>query len=151
MTYPVIFSFLRIGTSTRAFPKPYTLEEAAAHIVAWLDQPATRILTPGPTHALEVVQLLTTAGSSGGNLVTDAQIAAIAITYGGVVHTADRDFMRFKELKMPLPSQRQNCLKHSVQLRHQRNRVRLKQTLVSELTASEDHLQKLSIVGGCRK
>jgi hypothetical protein len=103
LTYPVIFSFLRIGTSTRAFPKPYTLEEAAAHIVAWLDEPATRILTPGPTHALEVVQLLTTAGSSGGNLVTDAQSAAIAITYRGVVHTADRDFMRFKELKCHYP------------------------------------------------
>jgi predicted nucleic acid-binding protein len=35
------------------------------------------------------------AGSAGSNLVTDAQIAAIALRVGGTVYSCDHDFSRF--------------------------------------------------------
>jgi hypothetical protein len=49
------------------------------------------------------MKLLSEAKSAGGNLVTDAQVAAIAIAHGGTVHTADRDFMRFRRLSKYYP------------------------------------------------
>jgi predicted nucleic acid-binding protein len=36
---------------------------------------------------------------SGGNQVTDAQIAALAVEHGAVLHTADSDFLRFPGLR----------------------------------------------------
>ena len=51
--------------------------------------PAQRAATaPGPDHIAAVCRLLGRAGS-GGNLVTDAQIAALAEDYGATVHSAD--------------------------------------------------------------
>ncbi len=103
LVHPVMFSFLRIATSTRAFPVPFTLAEASNHVSSWLDRKVTRILGESPTHFQQVALLLEDAASAGGNLVTDAQIAAIAIAHHGTVHTADRDFMRFKSLASYYP------------------------------------------------
>lgn len=51
-----------------------------------------------PGYLERVLLLLAAATSAGGNLVTDAQIAALAMSYRAVVHTADRDFLRFPDL-----------------------------------------------------
>ena len=103
LVHPVLFSFVRIGTSTRAFPNPLTLQEANAHLASWLNRSITRVLTPGPNHIDEVMNLLTVADSAGGNLVSDAQVAAIALAHNATVHTADRDFMRFKTIDCVYP------------------------------------------------
>lgn len=103
LVHPVMFSFLRIATSARAFPTPYTLAEASDHVTSWLDRKVTRVLGESPNHFQQVVMLLEDAASAGGNLVTDAQIAAVAIAHHGTVHTADRDFMRFKGLACCYP------------------------------------------------
>lgn len=103
LTYPVILAFLRVGTSTSAFPTPYALNEVETLIDEWTDHPVTRILTPRPAHFKDVIGLLKAAGSAGGNLTTDAQIAATAIAHNATVHTADRDFMRFPGLKSHYP------------------------------------------------
>ncbi len=42
-------------------------------------------------------------GRASGTLVSDAQIAAITIEYGGLLHTADRDFARFQGLRWKNP------------------------------------------------
>ena len=103
LTHPVLFAFLRISTSARVFREPLTLVEAGDRIKSWLDRSTTRILLPGSTHENQVIILLQAAGSSGGNLVTDAQIAELALASGGVVHTADHDFLRFPKLKTRFP------------------------------------------------
>lgn len=103
MTYPVLFAFLRVSTSTKAFPTPYSLREASEHIESWLERSATRKLMPGATYVAEVVDLLEAAGSAGGNLVTDAQIGALALQHNATVHTADYDFRRFKRVKSHFP------------------------------------------------
>jgi len=42
-------------------------------------------------------------GRAAGPLVSDAEIAALTIEYGGMLHTADRDFARFPELRWVNP------------------------------------------------
>jgi toxin-antitoxin system PIN domain toxin len=94
----VVFGFMRIATNPRVFRDPMTPTEAAEHIRAWLAQPVTRILEPPAGHVGEVLQLLETLGTAG-NLVTDAQIASLAMAHNAILHTADADFLRFSGLR----------------------------------------------------
>jgi toxin-antitoxin system PIN domain toxin len=103
LTHPVIFAFIRISTSPAAFRRPSSLKTAAERVAEWLERRITRILQEGSDHVQQVVALLDAAGSSGGNLVADAQIAALAMAHRAVVHTADRDFQRFPGLDCRFP------------------------------------------------
>jgi len=58
-------------------------------------QPSLRL---PPDHIERALGLLTGLGTAG-NLVTDAQIAAVALAHDAVVHTADADFIRFAGLR----------------------------------------------------
>jgi hypothetical protein len=42
-------------------------------------------------------------GQASGPLVSDAQLAALTIESGGVLHTTDRDFARFPGLRWKNP------------------------------------------------
>ncbi len=103
LTYPVLFAFVRVGTKTPAYATPMSVPEAARVVSSWLDRRSVRVLREDAQHFERVIALLVEAGSSGGNLVTDAQIAAIAIAHQATVHTNDRDFQRFKGLKTFYP------------------------------------------------
>jgi toxin-antitoxin system PIN domain toxin len=94
----VAFGFVRVGTSGRAFQKPMSAGESAECVRSWLAQPMVRVVEPGPDHVGQVLKLLETLGTAG-NLVTDAQIAALAIEQNAVLHTADADFQRFPGLR----------------------------------------------------
>lgn len=98
----VIFGFLRLSTHGKVFEQPLTITEASEHIASWLARPQVRLLVPGPDHVDKVCALLAAAGT-GGNLVTDAQIAALALENDAVVHTADTDFARFADVKWHNP------------------------------------------------
>lgn len=103
LTHPVLFAFLRVGTNARAYTHPMTLDEASQTVMSWLARSITQVLEPDANHTQRVVELLAAAGGTAGNLVTDAQIAATAIAHRAVVHTADRDFMRFPGLNCHYP------------------------------------------------
>ncbi|MFM7751940.1 MAG: type II toxin-antitoxin system VapC family toxin [Opitutaceae bacterium] len=90
----VVFAFLRLATNARVFERPLTARDAGAFIKSWLARPNVRLLVAGPEHVETVCRLLAKAGT-GGNLVTDAQIAALAEEYGATIHSADTDFARF--------------------------------------------------------
>ncbi len=94
----VAFGFVRLGTHARVFRQPMTPGEAARHVRSWLAQPVARILEPGDGHLERVLALLETLETAG-NLVTDAQLAALAMEHTAVLHTADADFLRFPGLK----------------------------------------------------
>ena len=98
LPYVVLFGFVRVGTNARAFQHPFTPAEAAGHVRTWLVRPVVRLLEPAPDHVEGVLGLLEALGTAG-NLVTDAQIAATAIEYDAVLHTADADFLRFQSLR----------------------------------------------------
>lgn len=98
----VLFSFLRLATHPKVYDHPLTVREAVIRIESWLERPNTRVLYPGPQHLPQVCALLAAAGTAG-NLVSDAQIAALALEYGATIHSADTDFTRFKGLKWRNP------------------------------------------------
>ena len=91
----VVFAFVRIGTSARAFAQPLRIDEAVACVRAWCSLAHVTVLPFTAEDADCALSLLEKAGS-GGNLTTDAQIAATALRLGARVETADTDFARFK-------------------------------------------------------
>jgi toxin-antitoxin system PIN domain toxin len=110
----VVFGFVRIATHGRVFQNPMTPGEAAGHVRSWLAQPVVRMIEPGNDHAAHVLTLLEGLGTAG-NLVTDAQIAALAMDHGAILHTADADFLRFPGLRWlnPLTGKSSAKLRHN--------------------------------------
>lgn len=99
---PAIFGFVRIATNPRILNPPLTVEAATGHVSAWLGQPNVITLTPGPRHLEIAFDLLRGAGT-GGNLTTDAQLAALAIEHNAEMHSNDTDFARFPGLRWVNP------------------------------------------------
>jgi len=90
----VLFAFIRIGTNPKAFEQPLRIDEAIAIVKHWTEAERVEMLTFTAEDAECAMQLLKQAGA-GGNLTTDAQIAASAVRFRATVETADTDFARF--------------------------------------------------------
>jgi uncharacterized protein len=97
-----ISAFLRVITNRRLFGTRVALEEAVLIVEEWLGQPLTQVLVPGDDH-WTLLRRMIEEGRAAGPLVSDAQIAALTVEYGGVLHTADRDFARFPGLRWKNP------------------------------------------------
>jgi toxin-antitoxin system PIN domain toxin len=95
-------AFLRIMTNAKLPGERFSVEEAAQIMDRWLDQPNLRILAPGEDHWPLFRQMMV-EGQAPGALITDAQLAALTIENGGVLHTTDRDFARFPGLRWKNP------------------------------------------------
>jgi toxin-antitoxin system PIN domain toxin len=98
----VVFAFLRLATHGKVFERPMSMGEASERVASWLARPNVRLLVAGPGHVESFCRLLIKAGTAG-NLVTDAQIAALAIEYGATVHSADTDFARLAGVRWKNP------------------------------------------------
>ena len=98
----VLFAFVRVGTSPRVFESPFPIAEATRHVRAWLQVPATELLSVVSADVDQALVWLAEAGS-GANLTTDAQIAAVAKRCRAQVHTADTDFIRFPGVRWRNP------------------------------------------------
>jgi toxin-antitoxin system PIN domain toxin len=97
-----IGAFLRIVTNPKLPGARFTAEEASRLVDDWLGQPNVRVLAPGENHWRLLRQMIN-EGQGRGPLVSDAQLAALTIEYGGVLHTTDRDFARFPGLRWTNP------------------------------------------------
>jgi toxin-antitoxin system PIN domain toxin len=97
-----ITAFLRIMTHQSLRIGRLTLQEAVEIVEEWLGLPQVRLLVPGERHWSTFRQMLLD-GHASGRLVTDAEIAAITIEFGGVLQTNDRDFSRFPGLRWHNP------------------------------------------------
>lgn len=102
LPWQTVAAFLRVVTNTRLPGKRLTAAEAAEIVDQWLDQPNVRPLSPGDQHWTLFRQMLV-EGQARGPLVTDAQLAALTIEYGGILQTTDRDFARFPGLRWRNP------------------------------------------------
>jgi uncharacterized protein len=87
-------AFVRIATNPRAFPDPLTPADAALQVEEWLDAPRAWLAEP-TSHYREVFTSLVRDHDVRGPLVTDAQLAALAIDHGVPVVSTDADFARF--------------------------------------------------------
>jgi toxin-antitoxin system PIN domain toxin len=90
-------AFLRISTHPRAFKRPLDPAIAWQRVADWLEAPVAWIPQPGPKHAT-ILGGLITRYEIRGNLVPDAQLAALALEHGLTVCSADTDFARFGEI-----------------------------------------------------
>lgn len=102
LPWVVTLGFLRLTTSPRVFSSPLSPSAAWEIVDAWLDHPLCRALGPGSRHR-EILKTLVIEHGTGGNLTTDAHLAALCIEHGGVLYTADADFARFPALRWKNP------------------------------------------------
>jgi toxin-antitoxin system PIN domain toxin len=102
LPWAVILGFIRIVTNPRILQKPLHVKEALDYVDSWLDQACVRTLDPTETHWSLVKSNLGKAGT-GGNLTTDAHLAALAIEHGCELYSTDSDFSRFPDLRWRNP------------------------------------------------
>jgi toxin-antitoxin system PIN domain toxin len=102
LPWQTVAAFLRVITSPKLRGDRCTVQEAAAIVDQWLAQPNVRLLGPGERH-WSILRSAMLEGQVRGPLITDAQLAALAVEHGGVLHTTDRDFARFPGLRWTNP------------------------------------------------
>ena len=102
MPWMTLGAFLRISTNPRASEHPLGAARAWRYVSEWLACDLTWV--PGPTeHHAEVLGSLVLRYDLRANIITDAQLAAIAIEHGLTVFSADTDFARFTEIQWVNP------------------------------------------------
>jgi uncharacterized protein len=104
LTWLSIGAFLRISTNLRISRSSLPMTAAIQIVDGWLARRAVRLIVPGDRHWLLLKKLII-AGRAQGPNTTDAQLAALTIEYGGILHTTDRDFARFPGLRWMNPLQ----------------------------------------------
>lgn len=102
-TWLALTAFIRISTKISLFPNPLTTQEAVDQVRQWLAAPAARVVEPSPAHAVVLGHLLNQVGT-GGNLVSDAHLAAIALEQRATVISFDSDFGRFEGVDWSTPA-----------------------------------------------
>lgn len=103
-TWMALTAFVRISTRIGLFPEPLTTADAMEQVRDWLAAPGARVADPTRQHVAVLGRLLSHTGS-GGNLVSDAHLAAIALEHGADVVSYDADFHRFPELRSHRPDE----------------------------------------------
>lgn len=101
-SWSVVLAFLRLTTRPGLFRQPLPVETAFDLVASWLAQATATIVHLGPRHLLIVRELLSPLGT-GGNLTSDAHLAALAIECGAELCSSDTDFARFQGLKWRNP------------------------------------------------
>jgi toxin-antitoxin system PIN domain toxin len=95
-------AFLRISTNPRISQRPLDPVQAWEQIEGWLANDMIWTPTPTPRHA-EVLGGLVNRYQLRGDLIPDAQLAALAIEHGIEVCSTDTDFARFTEIRWHNP------------------------------------------------
>ncbi|WP_203336662.1 TA system VapC family ribonuclease toxin [Nocardioides limicola] len=103
LAWVALLGFVRIATHPRVFATPLTGDQAMGVVEQLLAAPTAHVVHPGSTHATRMRELLRRAGS-GGNLTTDAHLAALALEHKGTIVTFDSDFDRFAGVRWERPS-----------------------------------------------
>lgn len=97
LPWQTIGAFLRVVTHPRVTTNPLDSATAWGFITDWLDRPQVWIPQAGERTAHILGGML--ANGLTGNLIPDAQLAALAIEYGVCVASNDSDFARFPDCR----------------------------------------------------
>jgi toxin-antitoxin system PIN domain toxin len=96
LPWQTIGAFLRISTHPRVTERPLSPVDAWGYVASWLRADPVWV-PPATERTAAVLGRLLDRYAITGNLVTDAQLAALAIEHGLTVMSADTDFARFAE------------------------------------------------------
>jgi hypothetical protein len=89
-----ILAFLRICTNRRIFPLAHTIAQAWEQMGEWLSLPNVWIPLLTERHG-EILRDVLLGSGAEGELVPDADLAALAIEHGLTICSTDSDFARF--------------------------------------------------------
>jgi toxin-antitoxin system PIN domain toxin len=101
-SWSVLLAFLRLTSRPGLFRHPLPVDTAFGLVASWLEQPSTTVVNPGPRH-LQILRELLLPMGTGGNLTSDAHLAALAIEHGAELCSSDTDFARFRGLNWMNP------------------------------------------------
>jgi hypothetical protein len=104
LPWQTILAFVRIATNPKATRKPLLGPAACAIIDSWLSRPCVAVVGPGERF-WEIFREQVLEAQISGPLVTDTALAALALENGAVLCSTDRDFRRFKNLRVLDPLQ----------------------------------------------
>jgi uncharacterized protein len=102
LAWNVLLGFIRLSTRSVVVEDPYEVTEAIGLVESWIAQPCATIVDPTERHASVLRELLAPLGA-GGNLASDAHLAALAIEHGATLYSSDNDFSRFPGLRWSDP------------------------------------------------
>jgi toxin-antitoxin system PIN domain toxin len=97
-----LLAFVRLATHRAVFTRPLGVTDAMDIVREWLAQPTSIVLNPTARHADVLAGLLGETGS-GGNLVNDAHLAALAVEHDATLISFDTDFARFAGVRWRAP------------------------------------------------
>ena len=102
LAWAVALAFVRLTTKPQVMAKPFSVEEALDVVDGWLARPNVVVAHPTDRHASILRELLRPFGA-GGNLTTDAHLAALSIEHGAELCSSDADFSRFSGVRWSDP------------------------------------------------
>lgn len=102
LAWVVILGFIRLATHSKLAASPLSVPVACEIVDSWLARPHVSVVHPGDRHGRILLDFLRMLGV-GGNLTTDAHLAALAIEHDLEICTTDRDFARFPGLRWRNP------------------------------------------------
>jgi toxin-antitoxin system PIN domain toxin len=102
LPWQTIGAFLRIVTHPRVSDNPLSGTDAWRYVADWLALPVVWI-PPASEMTARVYAKLCAQVEVTGNLVPDAQLAALALEHGVEIASADTDFVRFPGLRWTNP------------------------------------------------
>jgi toxin-antitoxin system PIN domain toxin len=97
-----LLAFVRLTTKVGLFPTPLTPSEAMQQVSEWCGAPGAALVQPTPRHPDLLTSMLEQVGS-GGNLVNDAHLAALAVEHRAAIVSYDSDFGRFDGVRWETP------------------------------------------------
>jgi len=102
LSWSTVLAFVRLTTNPRIYRQPMTARESVDVVRTWRHRTHVVVIEPTVRH-LDVITGLLDGVGTGGNLVTDAHLAALAVEHGATLHSADVDFSRFPGLSWRNP------------------------------------------------
>jgi toxin-antitoxin system PIN domain toxin len=102
LAWAVMLAFVRLTTKPQVMTRPFAVDEALDVVDGWLARPNVIVVHPTDRHARILRELLAPFGT-GGNLTTDAHLAALSIEHGAELCSSDADFSRFPGVRWQDP------------------------------------------------
>ncbi len=102
LSWVPLLAFVRLTTKQGLFPTPLNTGDAMQQVANWCTAPGAVVVGPSPRHADVLAALLARVGT-GGNLVNDAHLAALAVEHRAGIVSYDSDFSRFEGVRWDTP------------------------------------------------
>ena len=98
-----VLAFIRISTDARVYEQPREPADAIAIIEELLARPNVSLAIPGDRH-WRLLAVTADAGQARGAHLMDAHLAALAMEHGASLASTDRDFARYRGLRIVDPT-----------------------------------------------